>query len=173
MHSPHQGSTALPNAFSVEFLRQDLERNEPAEIDDPVGEGPWVVLPSPSKDWPGWEEVHGLWPQGGQPDRGDPSPLLASGRSLALCSAVARPIAGRDPLYVLGQERWQGGFPLLRQGRPEAWMSTFFPEWALITSALVSLGQRPYDVAVFLDALGPSCRERAGYFLHERLAGSR
>ena len=144
MHDPHKGSTPrLPNAFSADFLRLDLERNEPAEASDPAGEGPWVVLPSPSRDWPEWDEVHGVWLQGEKPERGDPSPLLASGRSLALCASLARPIAGRDPLYVLGQDRWRGGFPLLRQGRPEGWMETFFPEWALMTSTCGFRRSRP------------------------------
>jgi hypothetical protein len=181
MHSPQEGSTPgapartqqpSSNAFSETFLHQDRERNEPAEIDDPEGEGPWLVLPDASPAWPGWGEAHGLWPLGERPERGDPAAFVASGRSLALCAAVARPLAGRDPLYVLGQERWRGGFPLLRQGKPEGWMGTFFPEWALITSALVSLGQRPEAVAVFLEALGPTCRRRAGAILQERLPSS-
>jgi hypothetical protein len=173
MRDPQKGSTPrLPNAFSDEFLRSDLDRSEPAEAGDPQGEGPWVVLPSPSREWPEWEEVHGLWTVGERPER-DPAAFLASGRSLALCSSLARPIAGRDPLYALGPDAWRGGYPLVRNGRPEGWMGTFFPGWALITSALVSLGQRPYDVAVLLDAIGPACRERAGFFLHERLAASR
>ncbi|HYG61815.1 MAG TPA: hypothetical protein VEL74_04485 [Thermoanaerobaculia bacterium] len=176
MRSPLQGSTPgapdrpSSNAFSESFLQSDRERNEPAEIDDPEGEGPWLVLPDSSGGWPGWEEVHGLWPLGERPERGDPAAFVSGGRSLALCAAVARPVAGRDPLYVLGQDRWRGGYPLLRQGRQEAWMGTFFPEWALITSALVSLGQRPEAVAVYLEALGPSCRRRVGAILHERLS---
>jgi hypothetical protein len=174
MRDPRKGSTPrLPNAFSEEFLHLDLKRNEPAEAGDPEGEGPWVVLPSPSRDWPEWEEVHGLWTLGDRPDRGDPAAFLASGRSLALYSSLARPIAGRDPLYVLQQEKSRGGYLLTRNGRTEAWMRTFFPEWAALTSAFVSMGQRPYDVAAFLDAIGPACRERAGAFLHERLSGSR
>jgi hypothetical protein len=174
MRNPQQGTTLRgPNAFAAEFLRLDLERNEPSEAGDPQGEGPWVVLPSPSRDWPEWQEVHGLWTVGERPERGDPAAFLSSGRSLGLYASLARPIAGRDPLYALGGDEWRGGYPLSRQNRVEAWMAAFFPEWALITSALASVGQRPYDVAVFLDAIGPACRERAGFFLHERLAGAR
>ncbi|HYG65740.1 MAG TPA: hypothetical protein VEL74_24365 [Thermoanaerobaculia bacterium] len=184
MRSPIEGNTprvpnSVPeqqssNAFSKSFLQADLDLNEPAAIDDPEGEGPWLVLPASPDGWPEpWEEVHGMWPLGERPERGDPPAFLSSGRSVALCASIARPVAGRDPLYGLGQEKWRGGFPLLRQGRPEAWMGSFFPEWALITSALLSLGQRPEAVAVYLEALGPSCRRRIGAILYERLLGAR
>ncbi|HYG61118.1 MAG TPA: hypothetical protein VEL74_00935 [Thermoanaerobaculia bacterium] len=36
--------------------------------------------------------------------------------------------------------------------------------------ATCAVNKRPHDVAVLLDAVGPACRERAGFFLHERLA---
>lgn len=174
MSDLQQGSRRLPNAFSSTFLELDQELNEPVEANDPDGEGPWVVRPYPSPgEWPNWQEVHGLWRVGERPDRGDPAACLSSGRSTALYASIARPIAGRDPFYQLGNEPWRGGYPLLRHGRPEAWMEIFHSDWAQMTSAFVSLGQRPYDVAVFLDAIGPSCRLRAGAFLSERLFGAR
>jgi hypothetical protein len=164
------------NAFSESFLQLDIHRDEPSETDDPSSEGPWIVLPGSRQGWPHpehWNEIHGIWPLGERPERSDAAAFLSSGRSLSLYASIARPIAGRDPLYVLGQERWRGGFPLSRQGRVEAWMEIFHPEWALLTGALASMGQRPYDVAVFLEAIGPSARRRAGTVLHERLVGSR
>jgi hypothetical protein len=173
---PKQRSQKSSNAFSESFLQADLDLNEPAAIDDPEGEGPWLVLPGAPEGWAPpepWEDVHGMWPLGERPERGDLPAFLSSGRSVALCASISRPVAGRGPLYVLGQEKWHDGFPLLRQGRPEAWMGTFFPEWALITSALLSLGQRPEAVALYLEALGPSCRRRIGAILHARLLGAR
>lgn len=177
MSNPIQGTTRrVPNAFSDTFLQLDTELNEPVEGDDPTSEGPWIVHPCPPdrrRDWPEWEEVHGLWRLGERPDRGDRPAFLAAGRSTALYASIARPVAGRDPLYHLGKDEWRGGYPLTRQGRTEAWMEVFHPEWALVTSAYASLGQRPYDLALILEAVGPSCRRHAGAILNERLFGAR
>ena len=179
MSNPHQGTTPrVPNAFSDTFLQLDAELNEPAEGNDPTSEGPWIVHSVPAdhpvrREWPEWQEVHGLWRMGERPERGGRAAFLASSASLALYASIGRPVAGRDLLYELGKDEWRGGYPLSRQGRIEAWMEVFHPEWALITSAYASLGQRPHDLAVILEAVGPSCRRHAGVILGERLFGSR
>jgi hypothetical protein len=89
--------------------------------------------------------------------------------TLALYAAITRPIAGREPLYKLGQEMWRGGYPLLRHGEWEGWMDVFHSDWALPPGALASLAASPHRVAMLLEAIGPSCRRRAGAILCERL----
>lgn len=174
MRNSSQGNTTRPsnlsNAFSEGFLQLDRERDEPPRGDDPRGEGPWLVLPASARDWPAeWPEPHGLWALGERPERGDAPSFVGSQRTTALYAAIARPIVGRESFYELGKERWSGGFPLLRAGKPDAWMALFHPELAVAVSLLERMGRSPSDVALFLEAIGPAARERAGSILLERL----
>jgi hypothetical protein len=174
MHSNDDDNTRRPfNAFSPEFLEADAERDEPAGGDDALGAGPFTIRSAPSREWPRWDEVHEVWSLGDRPEHGG-SPVFASpDRTLALYAAITRPIAGREPLYKLGTEAWRGGYPLTRHGEPEGWMDVFHPEWALLLNALASFAASPQEVAMFLEAIGPSCRRRAGAILCERLQGRR
>ena len=175
MRNSEEGNTprlsSRSNAFSESFLQLDLEANEPPRGDDPEGEGPWVILHTSSQEWPGWPEPHALWPLGERPERHDPPSYVCSQRSTALLTSIVRPIVGREPFYELGAERWRGGFPLLRHGRPEAWMGLFHPELAAGVSLLEAVVRNPSDVALLLEAIGPSARRRAGAILLERLYG--
>ena len=168
MRDPEEGNTRrLSNAFVQEFLESDEERDDPPGGRDAEGEGPFQTLPDPT--WPEWPEAHGIWAPGDRPEHGDRPAFVAAGRPAALYSSIVRPIIGRDPFYWLGRDKWRGGYPLLRDGQPEAWMEIFHPEWALGVSLLEAMGRQPRDVALFLEAIGPTCRRRAGAILLERL----
>ncbi|HYG61416.1 MAG TPA: hypothetical protein VEL74_02440 [Thermoanaerobaculia bacterium] len=58
-------------------------------------------------------------PLGERPERGDRPAFAAAHRSSVLLSSIVRPIAGREPFYQLGTERWRDGYPLLRNGSPQ------------------------------------------------------
>src|SRR4051812_20832080 len=109
MHSsPERSTSRLFNAFSEPFLRLDAEADEPDSGVEPEGEGPWLVLPHSTPEWP---SGHGMWPLGESPERGDRPAAAAIRRTTALLASVARRIVGREPFYQLGEERWQGGYP--------------------------------------------------------------
>ena len=119
MRDPEDATTPLPNAFSEEFLRRFLQEDEPASAAEADVAGPWRVEPAATADG---REAFGVWRQGERPDWGDAPAGLFRERSMALLAAAVRPFVGRDPFYELGRERWNGGFPLLRQGEAVGWV---------------------------------------------------
>jgi len=128
MRDPEDPTTQpSPNAFAAEFLRVFSQEDEPASAAEADAAGPWDVQPAATADG---REAFGLWRLGEQPEHGDAPAGLFRERSTALLAAAVRPFLGREPYHLLGQERWNGGYPLVRQGETLGWIDLFDEDWA-------------------------------------------
>jgi hypothetical protein len=159
-------STAAPNAFAADFLRRFEEEDEPASAAEADVAGPWSIHPSSTAEG---REAFGLWRTGERPEWGDAPAGLFRERPTALLAAAVRPFVGRDPFYELGKERWNGGFPLLRQGEMVGWIDLFDEDWAFGVNVLERFARSPLALARLLEAAGPLALERAGRILREQV----
>jgi hypothetical protein len=158
--------TPVSNAFAEEFLRRFEQEDEPPSAAEADVAGPWRVEPSSTSDG---QEAFGLWRSGERQEWGDAPTALFRERSTALLAAAVRPFVGRDPFYELGKERWNGGFPLLRQGETIGWIDLFDEDWTFGINVLERLTRNPEALAGLLQAAGPLALERAGRILRERV----
>jgi hypothetical protein len=166
MRDPEDPNTPSPNAFAEEFLRRFVQDDEPASAAEADTAGPWRIEPASTADG---REAFGVWRQGERPDWGDAPAGLFRERATALLAAAVRPFVGRDPFYELGKERWNGGFPLLRQGEAMGWVELFDEDWAFGVNVLERFTRSPMALATLLRAAGPLALERAGRILRERV----
>ena len=167
MRDPEDPTTpSSPNAFAEEFLRRFELEDEPASAAEADVAGPWEVQPAATADG---REAFGLWRLGERLDYGDAPAGLFRERSTALLAAAVRPFVGRDSFYELGQERWNGGFPLLRQGESMGWIDLFDEDWAFGVNILERFTRSPQALATLLEAAGPLALERAGRILRTRV----
>ncbi|HEX4495073.1 MAG TPA: hypothetical protein VIE43_05325 [Thermoanaerobaculia bacterium] len=167
MRDPEDPNTPSPNAFAEEFLRRFVLEDEPASAAQADVAGPWRIEPASTADG---REAFGVWRHGERPEWGDAPAALFRERALALLAAAVRPFVGRDPFYELGKERWNGGFPLLRQGEAMGWVELFDENWAFGVNVLERFTRSPVALARLLQAAGPLALERAGRILSERVA---
>jgi hypothetical protein len=166
MRDPANPTTPSPNAFAEEFLRRFELEDEPASAAEADVAGPWRVEPAATADG---HEAFGLWRLGERPEWGDAPAALFRERSTALLAAAVRPFVGRDPFYELGRERWNGGFPLLRQGEAVGWVDLFDEDWTFGVNVLERFTRNPEALARLLQAAGPIALERAGKILRHRV----
>jgi hypothetical protein len=159
-------STAAPNAFAADFLRRFEAEDEPASAAEADVAGPWSILPASTAEG---RAAFGLWRTGERPEWGDAPAGLFRERPMALLAAAVRPFVGRDPFYELGKERWNGGFPLLRQGEMVGWIDLFDEDWAFGVNVLERFARSPLALARLLEAAGPLALERAGRILREQV----
>ncbi len=163
----HEDPTTPPrNAFAEEFLRLFEQEDEPASAAEADVAGPWEVQRSSTAEG---REAFGLWRLGERPEWGDVPTGLFRERSTALLAAAVRPFLGRDPFYELGRERWNGGFPLLRQGEAVGWIDLFDEDWAFGVNVLERFTRSPRALAALMEAAGPIALERAGRILRLRV----
>ena len=158
--------TVVPNAFAEEFLRRFEQEDEPPSAAEADVSGPWRIEPSSTTDG---HEAFGLWRSGERLEWGDSPAGLFRERSTALLAAAVRPFVGRDPFYEIGKERWNGGFPLLRQGEAIGWIDLFDEDWTFGINVLERFTRNPEALARLLEAAGPLALERAGRILRERV----
>ena len=154
------------NAFAEEFLRRFGQEDEPPSSAEADAAGPWQVQPASTADG---REAYGLWRLGERPEWGDPPAGRFRERSMALLAAAIRPLLGKEPYYVLGRDRWSGGFPLFRQNEAVAWIDLFDEDWAFGLNLLERFTRSPQAMATLLDAAGPLALERAGRILRHRV----
>jgi hypothetical protein len=166
MRDPADPTTPYsPNAFAEEFLRRFELEDEPASAAEADVAGPWEVQPAATAEG---REAFGLWRLGERPGGDSPAGLFRE-RSTALLAAAIRPFLGREPYHLLGQERWNGGFPLLRQGETLGWIDLFDEDWAFGINVLERLTRSPEALATLMEAAGPLALERAGRILEARV----
>lgn len=166
MRDPEDPTTLSPNAFEDGFLRRFRQEDEPASAAEADVAGPWRVEPASTSDG---REAFALWRLGERPQWGDSPAALFLDRSTALLAAAIRPFVGREAFYVLGKERWNGGFPLLRQGEAVGWIDLFDEDWAFGVNVLERFIRSPEAIAQLLEAAGPLALERAGRLLRRRV----
>jgi hypothetical protein len=157
------------NAFAEEFLRRFELEDEPASAAEADVAGPWEVQPSSTADG---REAFGVWRLGERLEHGDTPAGLFRERPTALLAAAVRPFVGREPFYELGRERWNGGFPLLRQGEEMGWIDLFDQDWAFGVNVLERFTRSPEALATLLEAAGPLALEHAGRILRTRVLDS-
>ena len=163
-----EDSTLPPsrNAFNEEFLRRFEKEDEPPSGAEADVAGPWEVSPTVTAEG---REAFGVWRLGERPHWGDAPAGLFLDRSTAQLAAAVRPFVGRDPFYELGKERWNGGFPLRRQGEAVGWLDLFDEDWAFGLNVLERFTRSPAALASLLEAAGPLALERAGRILRGRV----
>jgi hypothetical protein len=166
MRDPEDPTTLSPNAFEDGFLRRFRQEDEPASAAEADVAGPWRVEPASTSDG---REAFALWRLGERPAWGDSPAALFLDRSTALLAAAVRPFVGRESFYELGKERWNGGFPLLRQGEAVGWIDLFDEDWAFGVNVLERFTRSPEAIAKLLEAAGPLALERAGRILRHRV----
>lgn len=166
MRDPEDPSTLVPNAFTEEFLRRFEAEDEPPSAAEADVAGPWRIEPSSTSEG---REAFGLWRLGERQAWGDAPAGLFRERQTALLAAAVRPFVGRDPFYELGTERWNGGFPLLRQGEVIGWIDLFDQDWVFGINVLERFVRSPEAIATLLEAAGPLALEGAGRILRERI----
>ncbi len=155
------------NAFADEFLRRFGQEDEPPSAAEADAAGPWDVQPSSTAEG---REAYGLWRLGERPDLGDSPAALFRERSTALLASAIRPFLGREPYHLLGQERLDGGFPIVRQGETMGWIDLFDEDWAFGINVLERFTRSPEALATLMEASGPLALERAGKILRSRVA---
>jgi hypothetical protein len=166
MRDPENPTTLSPNAFEDGFLRRFRQEDEPASAAEADVAGPWRVEPASTSDG---REAFVLWRLGERPAWGDSPAALFLDRSTALLAAAVRPFVGRESFYELGKERWNGGFPLLRQGEAVGWIDLFDEDWAFGVNVLERFTRSPEAIAQLLEAAGPLALEHAGRILRHRV----
>jgi hypothetical protein len=166
MRDPEDPTTHSPNAFEDGFLRRFRQEDEPAAAAEADVAGPWRVEPASTSDG---REAFALWRLGERPQYGDSPSALFLDRSTALLAAAVRPFVGRETFYELGKERWNGGFPLLRQGEAVGWLDLFDEDWAFGVNVLERFTRSPEAIAQLLEAAGPLALEHAGRILRHRV----
>jgi hypothetical protein len=166
MRDPEDPATLSHNAFEEEFLRRFRQDDEPASAAEADVAGPWRVDLATTSDG---REAFALWRLGERPEWGDAPSALFRTPQTALLAAAIRPFVGRDPFYELGKERWNGGFPLLRQGEAVGWIDLFDEDWAFGINVLERLTRAPEALARLLEAAGPLALERTGRILRHRI----
>ena len=166
MRDPEDPTTLSPNAFEDGFLRRFRREDEPASAAEADVAGPWRVEPASTSDG---REAFALWRLGERPAWGDSPAALFLDRSTALLAAAVRPFVGRESFYELGKERWNGGFPLLRQGEAVGWIDLFDEDWAFGVNVLERFTRTPEAIAKLPEAAGPLALERAGRILRHRV----
>ncbi len=166
MRDPEDPTTLSHNAFEGEFLRRFRQEDEPASAAEADAAGPWRVGPAATSDG---REAFALWRLGERPEWGDAPAALFRDHPTALLAAAIRPFVGRDAFYELGKERWNGGFPLLRQGEAVGWIDLFDEDWAFGINVMERLTRTPDALARLLEAAGPLALERAGRILRHRI----
>jgi len=167
MRDPEDPTTQpSPNAFAAEFLRVFAQEDEPASAAEADAAGPWDVQPAATADG---REAFGLWRLGEQPEYGDVPAGLFRERPTALLAAAVRPFLGREPYHMLGQERSNGGYPLVRQGETLGWIDLFDEDWAFGINVLERFTRSPEALATLMEAAGPLALERAGRILRKRV----
>jgi hypothetical protein len=166
MRDDEDPTTPPRNAFAEEFLRLFEQEDEPASAAEADVAGPWEIQRSATAEG---REAFGLWRLGERPEWGDVPTGLFRERSTALLAAAVRPFLGRDPFYELGRERWNGGFPLLRQGEAVGWIDLFDEDWAFGVNVLERFTRSPQALAALMEAAGPIALERAGRILRWRV----
>jgi len=154
------------NAFNEEFLRRFEQEDEPSSAAEADVAGPWEVEPTTTAEG---REAFGVWRLGEGPQWGDAPAGLFVDRSTAQLAAAVRPFVGRDPFYELGRDRWNGGFPLLRQGEAVGWIDLFDEDWAFGLNVLERFTRSPTALASLLEAAGPLALARAGRILRGRV----
>jgi hypothetical protein len=162
-----EDSTTPPsrNAFAEEFLRLFEQEDEPPSAAEADVAGPWEIQRSSTADG---RDAFGLWRLGERAEWGDAPAGLFRERSTALLAAAVRPFLGRDPFYELGRERWNGGFPLLRQGEAVGWIDLFDEDWAFGVNVLERFTRSPRALCGWPRAKTERSRLRAGCSLAAR-----
>jgi hypothetical protein len=169
MDSSSRRTGASHNAFNEEFLALLRRRNEPHTAADADLSGPWrlerdgrrvAILRE-------WESLAA----------GDEPEALLTRQETALLLAVALPIRGREPLFLLRDKALPEGFPIEsvfgEQGvQVVGWLRLYNPDLVGTLHVLESVVRSPVALANLLEAAGPLAMERVGQILGRRLAGS-
>ncbi len=188
------------NAFTEEFLRRLDEIGEPDGTHEADVAGPWVVRHSPTMaavPTPGTaataagssddrasrhrrSEDFAVLREWERPEEGDEPYATFTTRELALLAAAILPATGREPLFRLGTEPDETGFPLLAQapaagagGPPGAAIAghlrDFDEDLAAGLNFVAALVRSPRSLARVLEAAGHVTLAQAGRALEQSI----
>jgi hypothetical protein len=152
------------NAFSLSFLKQFSERDEPPTGPEADVAGPWRVEPIPGLGF-------GLFRAGESLTRGFRPAAVFPERWLALLAAAVLPGTGRDAFLHLRSEPDEDGFALsLDDGTAAGHLELFDQALADALNAVIALVRSPWSLAYLLEAAGPLALERCGALLERWVA---
>ena len=155
------GGPLLENAFEPAFLDRLLEHDQPGTALAAATAGPWEVVAAA----PGRFRVEGEGEAGDGPPAAD-----VDERQVALLFAAALPASGDRDRFRLRPDRGEGGYELLRGGRPLGRVAWFDPHLVATVAALEHVIASPRALALVLEAAGHDALRRAGRLLARRTA---
>jgi hypothetical protein len=147
------------NARFLEMLRTMEDSGTPAEVDLA---GPWKVTEVAD----GW----GLFRVWESPDEGHEPLVVCDGHARALRLLAVLEACGREPLYVLGEERGPQGYELRSAGETVGRMRRFDPALALLFHGAECLGRSPVALAALLRGSGPQAMQLVGEIVYREVA---
>lgn len=149
--------TGVENAFEAAFLERLLGQDQPATALAAATDGPWEVA---SADRGRFRVAR----EGEAAGSEEPAAMVDERQAALLLAAALPGSSGRD-LYRLRPERREGGYDLLRGGRPLGRLAWFDPHLVATVAALEHIVASPRALALVLEAAGHDALYRAGRLL--------
>jgi hypothetical protein len=150
-----------PNALTPQFLAWRGDEDEPLHAEEGWTSGPWKVETLPDgrygvlREWESLAE--GFTPAATFLDE-EPARVLAA----------LLPMAGRDPVVTLAEERAPDGFPVRDwTGESVGWLGTFDNEMAWTLHLGLCLVRSPRGMAEMLEAAGPLAEAQIGQIRYQ------
>lgn len=153
-----------PNAFTAEFLRRLLERDESPTGAEADVAGPWRIEEIPGRGF-------GLFRVGESAARGFEPVALYPARWLALLTSSVLPGTGRDPMLRLRFDAGKDGRydVLLEDGKVVGSFQNFDEKLLDAVNVAITIAQAPLSLADLVEGAGPVGAERCGTILDERI----
>jgi hypothetical protein len=150
------------NAFSLEYLEDVLERDEPSTALEAETAEPWEVREV--------DGSYGLFHPWESPGRGDMPQGVFKFREMALIFRLIWPALGRGHLIRLNSTPTAEGYPIEVANQVVGFLKDFNPEATFGVHIGSHLLRSPYSLAVLLWLSGPSVQKEVGRILAELAA---
>jgi len=162
-------SGPAPRVFYPEFLARLREVDGPLTAAEAEYAGPWRMEPVPGG--PGEVAVVRAWESLAE---GDVPRGVFRQEDVARLWAVALPLAGREPLFHLGEQEEERGYPVTavegEQGTQVCgWLSLFEPQVVDVVHVLQGLLRSPVALAALLETAGSEALAQVDRILGGRL----
>ncbi len=162
-------STPAPRVFFPEFLARLRELDGPLTASEADYAGPWRMEAVPGR--PGEMAVVREWESLAE---GDGHRGIFTREQVAQLWAIALPMAGREPLFHLGEDAGERGYPVTaiegEQGPVVCgWLPLFEPEVVGVLHVLQAILRSPVALAALLEAAGGDALAQVDRILGRRV----